>query len=59
MGENMVFLLAYGTQRNFYKFIMARLDVKRFDLKQQAASRRLSSSSSQPAKMGQDINSMC
>ena len=30
MGENTVFLLLTAIIRNFYKFIMARLDVKRF-----------------------------
>lgn len=33
MGENTVFLLLMALIRNFYKFIMARLDVKRFGLK--------------------------
>ena len=33
MGENTVFLLLTALIRNFYKFIMARLDVKRFGLK--------------------------
>ena len=33
MGENTVFLLLTAIIRNFYKFIMARLDVKRFGLK--------------------------
>ena len=33
MAENTVFLLLTALIRNFYKFIMARLDVKRFGLK--------------------------
>ena len=33
MAENTVFLLLTAIIRNFYKFIMARLDVKRFGLK--------------------------
>ena len=33
MGENTVFLLLTALIRNFYKFIMARLDVKRFGRK--------------------------
>ena len=33
MGENTVFLLLMALIRNFYKFIMERLDVKRFGLK--------------------------
>ena len=33
MGENTVFRLLTALIRNFYKFIMARLDVKRFGLK--------------------------
>ena len=33
MGENTVFLLLTAIIRNFYKFIMARFDVKRFGLK--------------------------
>ena len=33
MDENTVFLLLTALIRNFYKFIMARLDVKRFGLK--------------------------
>ena len=37
IGENTVFLLLTALIRNFYKFIMARLDVKRFGLKAQAA----------------------
>ena len=33
MGENTVFLLLTALIRKFYKFIMARLDLKRFGLK--------------------------
>ena len=33
MGENTVFLLLTALIRNFYKFIMERLDVKKFGLK--------------------------
>ena len=33
MDENTVFLLLTALIRNFYKFIMGRLDVKRFGLK--------------------------
>ena len=33
MGENTVFLLLTALIRNFYKFIMGRLDVKKFGLK--------------------------
>ena len=33
MGENTVFLLLTALVRNFYKFIMGRLDVKKFGLK--------------------------
>ena len=33
MAENTVFLLLTALIHNFYKFIMARLDVKRFGLK--------------------------
>ena len=33
MGENTVFLLLTALIRNFYKFIMERLDVKKFRLK--------------------------
>ena len=33
IAENTVFLLLTAIIRNFYKFIMARLDVKRFGLK--------------------------
>ena len=60
MGENTVFILLTALIRNFYKFIMARLDVKRFGLKAQAASRRLSSSSylCQPNGSGHQ-GSMC
>ena len=33
MGENTVFLLLTALIRNFYKFIMERLDAKKFGLK--------------------------
>ena len=33
MGENTVFLLLTALIRNFYKFIMERIDVKKFGLK--------------------------
>ena len=33
MGENTVFLLLTALIRNFYKFIMERLEVKKFGLK--------------------------
>ena len=33
MGENTVFLLHTALIRNFYKFIMERIDVKKFGLK--------------------------
>ena len=34
MGENTVFLLLTALIRNFYKFIMERLDVKKFGFKE-------------------------
>ena len=60
MGENTVFILLTALIRNFYKFIMARLTWRGSDSKQQAASRRLSSSSSlcQPNGAGHQ-GSMC
>lgn len=47
MAENTVFLLLTALVRNFYKFIMERLEVKSSDSKQQVASKHLCSSSSQ------------
>ena len=46
MAENTVFLLLTAIIRNFYKFLMGRLDTKAFGLKKTAASKPLCSSSS-------------
>ena len=60
MGENTVFLLLTALICNFYKFIMERLEVKKFGLK---ATSRIKAFVfkfiSVPSKVGQDIKAVC